>query len=259
MGPGGVFCPRTERSVRIAASRPPPVRHGPHARAAGTRRRRRGGGLSWARRWRSWRRRRMPSSGRSVNSAGSKPGVLSSHAERSGARSGPRPPRIRAKPRVQRTRRPTKTRRSTVSFRSSAAANGEAVVALTLPGRMTEFRRGHFGNRGRLTRELMRQAVLMTSRDGMNLTVRDASVGDPLPQGKPDLVIRVDTLCPEGGKPKLRLWRDAEGGTDGKAKRVVLLDPPSGTTPTCWPTASSPGASKSSRGRACRGAGEGRP
>ena len=69
---------------------------------------------------------------------------------------------------------------------------GETIVVLTEPGKMTEFRPNYYGSRSRLTRELVRQAVLMAAREGMNLPVRDAVIGDPAPAGQPAEVIEVD-------------------------------------------------------------------
>ena len=48
-----------------------------------------------------------------------------------------------------------------------AQPGGEAIVVLTQPGKMTEFRRNYYGTFGRLFRELVRQAVLLAARDGL--------------------------------------------------------------------------------------------
>lgn len=95
---------------------------------------------------------------------------------------------------------------------------GEAVIALTEPGKMTEFRPGLFAHRGRLAREIVRQGVLLAVREGLNTPVRDASIGDPLPSGKPADVIEVVTHLPRlEWAPALVLCR-GEG-----PKRVALV------------------------------------
>lgn len=72
----------------------------------------------------------------------------------------------------------------------------KAVVLLSGPGGMTEFRPGTFGNHSRLNREFVRQAVLLAAREGLNLTVRDAVIGDPRPRGTPALTLELDALVP---------------------------------------------------------------
>jgi tetratricopeptide (TPR) repeat protein len=94
---------------------------------------------------------------------------------------------------------------------------GKTIVVLTAPGKMTEFRPNFYGNRGRLFRELVRQAVLMAVRDGLNLPVRDAVVGDPPPAGAPADVIEIDALSKDD-KIVLAVCHE-----DGK-KREVLLE-----------------------------------
>ncbi|SIO46894.1 hypothetical protein SAMN05444166_4999 [Singulisphaera sp. GP187] len=83
---------------------------------------------------------------------------------------------------------------------------GETIVFLTEPGRMTEFRAGYYGNHSRLAREIVRQALLLAAREALNVPVRDASIGDPAPNGQPTTVIEVAVLCPRE-KTSLRLSR----------------------------------------------------
>ncbi|SIO46872.1 hypothetical protein SAMN05444166_4997 [Singulisphaera sp. GP187] len=94
---------------------------------------------------------------------------------------------------------------------------GETIVYLTEPGRLPGFRPGHYGNRGRLTREIVRQAVLLAAREELNVTVRDASIGDPAPQGRPTTAIEVAVIWPPE-KTSIRLSR-GQG-----AKREVLFE-----------------------------------
>ena len=92
----------------------------------------------------------------------------------------------------------------------SSQPGGETIVVLTEPGKMTEFRPNYYGNRGRLFRELVRQAVLLAAREGLNLPVRDAVVGDPPPAGQPAEVIEVDALCDRRKGDAARLSRRGE-------------------------------------------------
>jgi hypothetical protein len=91
-----------------------------------------------------------------------------------------------------------------------------AVVVLSGPGRMTEFRPGYFGNHSRLNREFVRQAVLLAAREGLNLSVRDTAIGDPRPAGKPALTLELDALVP-GGRQVLVLARG-----EGAARKVLF-------------------------------------
>ena len=94
---------------------------------------------------------------------------------------------------------------------------GETIVVLSGPGKMTEFRRNrYYGRNGRLFRELVRQAVLLAVRDGLNLSVRDAVVGDPSPTGKPDQVFEVDAVSRDD-KVLLLVCRG-----EGKNREVLL-------------------------------------
>ncbi|WP_406697455.1 hypothetical protein V5E97_01225 [Singulisphaera sp. Ch08] len=94
---------------------------------------------------------------------------------------------------------------------------GETIVLLTEPGRPPRFRPGHYGHHGRLARELARQAVLLAAREELNVTVRDASIGDPAPSGRPTAVIEVAVLCSRE-KVAIRLSR-GQG-----EKREVLFE-----------------------------------
>lgn len=96
-------------------------------------------------------------------------------------------------------------------------SGSDPVVVLTGPGKMTEFRPGYFGGHSRLAREVVRQAVLMAVRDGLNLPVRDAVVGDPPPAGAPSEVLEVDALC-RNGRTAIAICREAAGD------RKVLLE-----------------------------------
>lgn len=75
--------------------------------------------------------------------------------------------------------------------------DGRTILVLTAPGKMTTFIPGTFGHHSRLARELARQAVLIAARDGLNVTVRDAVIGDTPPAGPPADVFDVDVLCPD--------------------------------------------------------------
>lgn len=83
---------------------------------------------------------------------------------------------------------------------------GETTLFLTEPGKMIQFRPGHYGNHSRLAREVVRQAVLLAAREELNVTVRDASIGDPSPQGQPLTVVEVAALC-ANEKTAIRLSR----------------------------------------------------
>jgi len=97
-------------------------------------------------------------------------------------------------------------------------AGGDTVVVLTEPGKMTEFRpRSYYGRHGRLFRELVRQAVLLAAREGLNLPVRDIVVGDPAPAGEPAEIIEVDALS-QDDKVSLLIRRGEE------KKREILLE-----------------------------------
>jgi tetratricopeptide (TPR) repeat protein len=72
---------------------------------------------------------------------------------------------------------------------------GETIVVLTQPGKMTEYGpKQKDKDRSRLIGELVRQSVLVALREGLNLPVRDAIVGDPEPKGQPAQVLEVDSL-----------------------------------------------------------------
>lgn len=88
----------------------------------------------------------------------------------------------------------------------SQPPGGESIVYLTAPGQIAGFRPGHFGNHSRLAREIVRQAVLLAAREELNVTVRDASIGDPAPAGQPSAVVEVAALCPRE-KMAIRLSR----------------------------------------------------
>jgi tetratricopeptide (TPR) repeat protein len=96
-------------------------------------------------------------------------------------------------------------------------AGGAPIAVLTEPGKMTDFRPNYYGNRGRLFRELVRQAVLMAARDVLRLPVRDAVVGDLPPAGTPAQTIEIDALS-RGDQIVLAVCRE-----DGK-KREVLFE-----------------------------------
>ena len=93
---------------------------------------------------------------------------------------------------------------------------GETIVVLTQPGKMTEFRPNYYASHSRLTRELVRQAVLMAAREGMNLPVRDAVIGDPSPAGQPAEVIEVDAQS-HGHEVYLIVCRGAGEKREGPA------------------------------------------
>ena len=101
---------------------------------------------------------------------------------------------------------------------------GEMTVVLTEPGKMTEFRPNFYGNRGRLFRELVRQAVLLAAREGLNLPVRDAVVGDPPPVGQPADVIEVDAVC-DREKMTLLVCRGQGKTREALLEKVVRSGP----------------------------------
>ena len=165
------------RRTRPVSPRRPPLRRCRGVEAAEARRI----SPSWASHWSSSWARGVPSRGPSARRTGSaRRSGSATRAQASAAADAPRAAVIA--PNVPRPQDASERCELRI-FRGPTG--GEPVVVVTEPGKLTEFRPDYYGSRSRLTREVVRQAVLMAARDRLNLPVRDPVIGDPTPAGAP--------------------------------------------------------------------------
>ena len=127
---------------------------------------------------------------------------------------------------------------SAQSFELRVYRNGpgnEPIVAVTEPGMLTEYQPNQYASCGRLTRELVRQAVLMVARDRLNIPVRDPVIGEPLPAGAPAETAEVVVLFPNvrpvlqivrgrGEPSELLLKKELLPGSKGPADYGVVVE-----------------------------------
>ena len=99
-------------------------------------------------------------------------------------------------------------------------SGGKPVAVLTAPGSVDTNDGNFTGIHSRLAREIMRQAVLISLREELNVEVRDRVLGDPMPPGKPDLVLQVEPDC-EVGFSVLRIRRPEGKNQEPLFSRVV--------------------------------------